>query len=44
MAKIDVSTIEGYENMTAEEKLAALESMDLPEENHKGYVKRPPVS
>ena len=28
MAKIDVSTIEGYESMTAEEKLAALESFE----------------
>ena len=40
MAKIDVSTIEGYENMTTEEKLAALENLNLPEENHKGYVKK----
>ena len=29
--KIDVKKIEGYENMTAEEKLAALEAMDIPE-------------
>lgn len=29
--KIDVTKIEGYENMTAEEKLAALEAMDIPE-------------
>jgi hypothetical protein len=28
MAKIDVTTIEGYEEMTAEEKLAALESFE----------------
>ena len=40
MAKIDVSTIEGYENMTTEEKLAALENLNIPEENHKGYVKK----
>ena len=31
MAKIDTSAIEGYENMSAEEKLAALEAMDLPD-------------
>ena len=31
MAKIDVSTIEGYEGMTADEKLAALEGLELPE-------------
>ena len=29
--KIDISSIEGYESMTAEEKLAALETMDIPE-------------
>jgi hypothetical protein len=29
--KIDFSSIEGYESMTAEEKLAALEAMDIPE-------------
>ena len=31
MAKINTSAIEGYENMTAEEKLAALEAMDIPD-------------
>ena len=31
MAKINTSVIEGYENMTAEEKLAALEAMDIPD-------------
>ena len=31
MAKINTSTIEGYEAMSAEEKLAALEAMDLPD-------------
>lgn len=40
MAKIDVSTIEGYEEMTAEEKLAALEGMELPEPDFSGYVKK----
>ena len=29
--KIDVTKIEGYENMTAEEKLAALENFDIEE-------------
>ena len=29
--KIDISSIEGYEDMTVEEKLAALEAMDIPE-------------
>lgn len=40
MAKIDISKIEGYENMTAEEKLAALEAMDLPEPDLTGFVKK----
>lgn len=40
MAKIDISTIEGYEEMTAEEKLAALESMEIPEPDFTGYVKK----
>lgn len=38
MARIDTSTISGYENMTAEEKLLALESFefeDKGEENQK---------
>ena len=38
MARIDTSTIDGYENMTAEEKLSALESFefeDKGEENQK---------
>ena len=40
MAKIDVSTIEGYEEMTAEEKLAVLEGFELPEPDYSGYVKK----
>ena len=40
MAKIDVSTIEGYEEMSAEEKLAALEGLELPEPDYSGYVKK----
>jgi hypothetical protein len=40
MAKIDVSTIEGYEEMSAEEKLAVLEGLELPEPDYSGYVKK----
>jgi hypothetical protein len=40
MAKINTSAIEGYENMTAEEKLAALEAMDLPDPDYTGFVKK----
>ena len=31
MAKINTSAIEGYEAMSAEEKLAALEALDIPD-------------
>lgn len=31
MAKINTGAIEGYESMTAEEKLAALEALDIPD-------------
>lgn len=37
MAKIDTSKIEGYESMTAEEKLAALESVEF---DLSGYVSK----
>ena len=40
MAKIDISSIEGYHEMTAEEKLAALEAMELPEPDFTGWVKK----
>ena len=40
MAKIDVSTIEGYEKMTAEQKVAALEAFESPEPDYSGYVKK----
>lgn len=40
MAKIDISKIEGYEGMTPEEKLAALEGFDIPEPDYTGYVKK----
>ena len=40
MAKINTSAIEGYKDMTPEEKLAALEAMDLPEPDYTGFVKK----
>ena len=40
MAKIDISTIEGYSEMTAEEKLAALEAFELPEPDFTGWVQK----
>lgn len=39
MAKI-ITRIEGYENMTAEEKLAALEAMDVQEPDYTGWVRK----
>lgn len=38
MPKIDISTIEGYETMTAEEKVAALEAYTMPDPDYTGYV------
>lgn len=40
MAKIDVSQIEGYENMTPEQKIAALEGHEIPDPDFSGYVKK----
>jgi hypothetical protein len=40
MAKIDTSKISGYDTMTTEEKLAALEAMELEEPDYSGYVKK----
>ena len=40
MAKIDTTTIQGYEDMTPEQKIAALEGLDLPEPDYTGYVKK----
>ena len=40
MAKIDTSKIEGFENMTAEQKLAALVAYDVPDPDYSGYVKK----
>lgn len=39
MAKIDISKIDGYEDMTLEEKIVALEAYD-EEPNHDGYIKK----
>lgn len=40
MAKIDVSKIEGYAEMSAEEKLAALEAFEIPAPDYSGWVKK----
>ena len=40
MAKIDTSKIEGYAEMTPEQKLAALEGMEMPEADYTGYVRK----
>ena len=40
MAKIDVSKIEGYAEMSAEEKIKALEAFSLPDPDYTGYVKK----
>ena len=39
MAKIDVSAIEGYAEMTAEEKIAALESYEFKETETEAKLK-----
>ena len=40
MAKIDISKIEGYADMSAEEKLAALEGLEIPEPDYSGFVRK----
>lgn len=40
MAKIDVTQIEGYADMTVEEKLKALEAFDVPDPDYSGYVSK----
>ena len=40
MAGIDTSTIEGYAEMTAEDKVKALESYNIPDPDYSGYVKK----
>ena len=38
--KIDTSTIEGYADMTPEQKLAALEGLEIANPDYSGYVKK----
>lgn len=38
--KIDISTIEGFEKMTDEQKVAALLGMDIPEPDMTGFVSK----
>ena len=40
MAGIDTSTIEGYENMTPEQKVEALEKYTIADPDYTGYVKK----
>ena len=40
MAKIDTSKIEGYAEMTAEQKLAALEGFEMPDADLSGFVRK----
>lgn len=40
MAKIDVTKIEGYKDMTPEQKLAALEAFEIEAPDYSGYVKK----
>lgn len=40
MAKIDVSLIEGYDELSAEEKIKALEGLEMPEPDLSGYVRK----
>lgn len=38
--RIDTTTIEGYENMTVDQKLAALENLSIPDPDYSGHVKK----
>lgn len=40
MSKIDVTKIEGYAEMSTEDKLKALEGFDIPDPDYSGYVKK----
>ena len=40
MAQIDTSKIEGYAEMTPEQKVAALEAFSMPDPDYSGYVKK----
>ena len=38
--KLDVTTIEGYADMTAEQKVAALEGLEMPDPDYSGFIKK----
>ena len=40
MAKIDIQKIAGFDTMTPEEKIAALQGFDFPDPDYSGYVKK----
>lgn len=40
MAKIDITKIEGFDKMTAEEKIAALQAYEIPDPDYSGYVSK----
>lgn len=40
MAKVDITKIEGYADMTAEQKIAALENYEHQDPDYSGYVKK----
>lgn len=40
MAKVDTTKIEGYTEMTVEQKLAALEGYEIEDPDYSGYVKK----
>lgn len=40
MAKIDVQKIAGFDTMTPEQKIAALQGFDFPDPDYSGYVKK----
>lgn len=40
MAKIDISKIDGYADMTPEQKIAALEAYETEDPDYSGYVKK----
>ena len=40
MAKIDISKIDGFDKMTPEEKITALQDFDFPDPDYSGYVKK----
>lgn len=40
MAKIDISKIDGYADMTPEQKIAALEAFETEDPDYSGYVRK----